>query len=329
LDATVFLVLPAVLIVGKMHYNHSLGELMSMAYAFSRLYGPIKKLAKVFNSIRTLQGATKRVFAIMDTPADIQDQQNAKILPRHKRSIEFKGVNFGYSPKELILKDISFSVKAGEMVAFVGSTGAGKSTLMDLVPRFYDVTGGSIAVDGMDIREVTLGSLRRQIGIVSQKTLLFHTSISDNIGYGIGEKNMEQIESAAKGANAHDFILAQPNGYQTVIGDQGTLLSGGQRQRIAIARAIMIDPAILILDEAASALDAESEKLVQESIENLQGSRTILVVAHRLSTILKADHIHVLESGKIIESGTLKELLDLNGRFRNLYDMQFKTEERL
>jgi len=326
LDATVFLALPAVLLLGKMHFDHTLGELVSMLYAFSRTYSPVKRLAKVNLSLRTLQGATKRVFGIMNTVPDIQDPPHAKILPRHKESIEFKQVSFGYSPSEPVLKDISFKIKAGEMLAFVGSTGAGKSTLVDLVPRFYDVTSGSITIDGIDIRDVTLASLRRQVGIVSQETLLFHSPIADNISYGQTEKNMKEIESAAKSANAHDFILSQPDGYQTVVGDQGTLLSGGQRQRIAIARAILIDPAILILDEAASALDAESEKLVQESIEKLHGSRTILVVAHRLSTILKANRIHVLEKGRIVESGTLKELLALDGRFRQLYDMQFENE---
>jgi len=326
LDATVFLLLPGVLIFGKVHFQHTLGELMAIMYAFSRLYDPVKKLAKVHNSIRTLQGATKRVFGIMNTAPAIQGHPDAKILPRHKKSIEFKQVNFSYLPNEPILQDITFSVKAGEMAAFVGKTGAGKSTIMDLVPRFYDVTGGSIAIDGIDIRDVTLDSLRKQIGIVSQETLLFHSSILDNISYGQTEFNTKKIESAAKVANAHDFILAQPNAYQTVIGDQGTLLSGGQRQRISIARAVLLDPSVLILDEAASALDAESEKLVQAAIENLQGTRTILVVAHRLSTILKADRIHVLENGRIVESGTLAELLGLNGRFRQLYDMQFSNE---
>jgi len=324
MDTTVFLVIPAVLIAGKIFFNHTLGELMAMSFAFSRAYTPVKKLAKVNNSLRTLQGATMRVFGIMDTVPAIQDCPESKILPRHRESIEFKGVNFGYSTKGLVLRDISFKAKAGEMLAFVGSTGAGKSTLLDLIPRFYDVTGGSIAIDGTDIRDVTLESLRSQIGIVNQEIILFHDTITNNIRYGKPNATVQEIETAAKAANAHDFILAQPNGYETVVGDQGTMLSGGQRQRIAIARAILIDPAILMMDEAASALDAESEGLVQKSIEKLQGRQTILVVAHRLSTIMKADRIYVIENGRIMESGTVKELLSNNGRFRQLYDMQFR-----
>ena len=323
MDSTVFLVLPAVLIIGKIYFQHSLGELLSMIYAFSRVYGPIKKLALVNNNLKTLQGATERVFGIMQTVPDIKEYPHAKILPRHKESIEFDGVGFGYSRDELVLKNISFKVDAGEMVAFVGSTGAGKSTLLDLVPRFYDVTSGAVVIDGMDVRHVTLESLRRQIGIVNQETLLFHDTIANNIRYGKPEKPTGDILAAAKEAHAHDFIMAQPNGYETVIGDQGTLLSGGQRQRLAIARAILVEPAILILDEAASALDAESERLVQRAIEKLHGRLTILVVAHRLSTITKADRIFVMEGGTIVESGTREELLAFNGRFRQLYDMQF------
>ncbi len=326
LDATVFLALPAILFAGKTTFDHSLGELVAMFYAFSKIYTPVKKLAKVSNNLKTLQGATTRVFAIMNTVPDIRDAPHAGILPRHGKSIEFRDVCFSYSPNKPILKDISFKVNAGEMVAFVGSTGAGKSTIVELVPRFYDVTSGSITIDGIDIRDVTLNSLRSQIGIVSQKTLLFNTSIEDNIAYGWKEKDRKRIEEAARAANAHHFIMEQPDGYDTVIGDQGTLLSGGQRQRLSIARATLIDPAILILDEAASALDAESEKLVQTAIENLQGSRTILIVAHRLSTITKADRILVIEDGSVVESGTLQELLALNGRFRLLYDIQFGKE---
>ena len=326
MDSTVFLVLPVVLIVGKVYFHHSLGELMSMIYAFSRVYGPIKRLALVNNNLKTLQGATKRVFGIMETVPDIQERSLAKPLPRHRKSIKFDGVSFGYSPDNLVLKDISFEVKAGEMVAFVGSTGAGKSTLVDLIPRFYDIKKGSITIDGFDIRDVTLESLRRQIGIVNQEVILFHDTIANNISYGRAQKSADDIVAAARASHAHDFILAQPKGYQTLVGDQGTLLSGGQKQRIAIARAILIDPTIFILDEAASALDAESEKLVQDYIERLKGTRTILIVAHRLSTIMRADRIVVMENGKIVESGTSKNLLTLNGRFRRLYDIQFRSK---
>jgi subfamily B ATP-binding cassette protein MsbA len=325
MDASVFLILPAVFIAGKIHYHHTLGELVSILYAFSRVYNPVKKLAMVNNNLKTLQGATNRVFGIMATIPEIQDRPGAQVLPRHKESIEVNQMSFGYSPDELVLKDISFKVKVGEMAAFVGSTGAGKSTLLNLIPRFYDVTSGGIRIDGVDIRDVTLESLRRQIGIVNQDTVLFHDTIASNINYGRPDNGMEAIVTAAKAAHAHDFIVAQPNGYQTIVGDQGVLLSGGQRQRIAIARAILVDPAILMLDEAASALDAESEKLVQKAIDKLHGGRTILVVAHRLSTIMKADHIYVLEYGRIVESGTREELLAKGGRFRQLYDMQFKA----
>jgi subfamily B ATP-binding cassette protein MsbA len=210
----------------------------------------------------------------------------------------------------------------------VGSTGAGKSTLLDLVPRFYDVIEGSITIDGKDVRNVTLESLRKQIGIVNQETLLFNQTIQYNISYGSPQKSQDEIIEAAKAANAHDFIMTQPHGYRTMVGDQGSLLSGGQRQRIAIARAILIDPAILMLDEAASALDAESERLVQVAIERLKGTRTILIVAHRLSTIIRADRIFVLEKGRIVETGMLEELLSLNGRFRQLHDMQLGAEHK-
>jgi ATP-binding cassette, subfamily B, bacterial MsbA len=324
MDSTGFLILPGVLIVGKVYFEHTLGELISMIYAYSRVYAPVKGLARVNNELRTLQGATERVFGIMKTVPEIQDRAGALELPRHRKSIEFKDVSFSYEPEIPVLQDISFTIRAGDMIALVGSTGAGKSTLLDLIPRFYDVTGGSIRVDGIDIREVTLGSLRRQISTVSQEVLLFHNTIADNIRYGHPEKGMEHVIEAAKAAHAHDFIMAQPHGYDSVVGDRGTLLSGGQRQRIAIARAILADPSILILDEAASALDAESETLVQEAIERLRGGRTILVAAHRLSTIRKADRIYVLEHGRIVESGTRESLMALNGRFRKLHDIQFR-----
>jgi subfamily B ATP-binding cassette protein MsbA len=325
MDSTVFLVLPGVLIVGKVYFHHTLGELISMIYAFSRVYAPIKSLARVNTELRTLQGATERVFGIMKTIPAIQDQPGAKNLPRHEKSIEFKDVSFSYEPGFPVLKDVSLKIKKGEMVAFVGSTGAGKSTLLDLIPRFYDVSEGSIAIDGTDIREVTIASLRKQISIVSQDVLLFHDTIANNISYGHPGKGMEEVIEAARAAHAHDFIVEQAQEYGTIVGDRGTLLSGGQKQRIAIARAILTDPSILILDEAASALDAESERLVQEAIERLRGGLTILVVAHRLSTVMKADRIYVLEEGRILEFGTRDELMVLNGRFRQLYDMQFRA----
>jgi subfamily B ATP-binding cassette protein MsbA len=325
MDSTVFLVLPAVLIVGKIYFHHTLGEIMSMLYAFSRVYAPIKGLAKVSNELRTLQGATERVFSILNTVPEIRNRPDAIVLPRHHQSLEFKNVSFSYEPGVPVIEDISFKIEAGKMLAFVGSTGAGKSTLLDLIPRFYDVTEGSITIDGIDIRDVSLASLRKQIGIVSQEVLLFHDTIANNVNFATPEKSMEEIIRATKVAQAHDFIMSLSHGYESVVGDRGTLLSGGQRQRIAIARAILSDPSILILDEAASALDAESEKLVQEAIDNLRGQITILVVAHRLSTIRKADRIYVLEKGKILESGTREELMGLNGRFRQLHDMQFRT----
>ncbi len=324
MEPTAWIGLIGVIIVGKTLFQPTLGELMAMFVAFRMLYTPIRNLARVNAELRTIQGATERVFGIMKTIPEIKDRPEAKTLPRHQESIEFKEVGFSYEPNMPVLENLSFKVEKGEMVAFVGSTGAGKSTLMDLVSRFYDVTEGSVTIDGIDIRDVTLESLRKQISIVSQEVLLFHDTIADNIRYGCPEKDMEEVAKAAKAAHAHNFIMEQSQGYNTVVGDRGDLLSGGQRQRIAIARAILTDPSILILDEAASALDAESEELVQKAIEELRGKQTILVVAHRLSTIRKADRIYVLEDGKIMESGTRDELIALNGRFRQLHDMQFR-----
>ncbi|MCF8081562.1 MAG: ABC transporter ATP-binding protein/permease [Deltaproteobacteria bacterium] len=325
MDSVVFLVMPGVLIVGKIYFHHTLGELMAMAYAFSRAYRPIKRLAMVNNNLKTLQGATARVFAIMQTASDIREPVGAKALPRHHSHIQFERVDFGYAPEQPVLRDLFFRLEAGEMVAFVGSTGAGKSTLLNLIPRFYDVTSGSISIDGTDIRTVTLQSLRRQMGLVNQDTLLFNETVSYNIGYGNPQATLADIRRVAQAAHAHDFIERLSKGYETPVGDQGSLLSGGQRQRIAIARALLVDPAILMLDEAASALDAESERLVQAAIEDLKGTRTIIIVAHRLSTIMKADRIFVLEAGRIVESGSLQELLSLNRRFKQLHDMQFRA----
>ena len=324
MDSSVFLILPIVLIIGKVSFHHTLGELIAMLYAFARVYSPVKNLARINNNLRTLQGATRRVFDIMHTVPSIQDKPEARVMPRLKDKIEFSHVDFCYEPGKLILSNISFTVNAGKMVAFVGSTGAGKSTLLDLIPRFYDIQSGSITIDGMDIKDATLGSLRGQIATVSQESLLFHDTIANNINYNGVHYNTEQIENAAKTAQAHDFIMSFPEEYETIVGDRGTLLSGGQRQRIAIARAILKNPAIIILDEPASALDPESELLIQEAIENLLGQRTVFIVSHRLNTIRRADMIYVLEGGKIVESGTHEKLIAANGRYKNLFDIQFR-----
>lgn len=325
MDSTVFLVFPVVIIIGKMHYRHTFGELISMFFAFSQAYAPLKNLARVNNELRTLHGATDRVFEIMNTEPELKERSGAKTIPRHRESIEFRKVGFSYEPGTSVLKDLSFKIRAGETAAFVGSTGAGKSTILDLIPRFYDVTQGSILIDGIDIRDATLSSLRKQIGMVSQDVLLFHDTIAGNISYGLREKDRDGIEQAARAAYAHEFIMAQPKGYETVVGDRGSLLSGGQKQRIAIARAILTDPAILILDEAASALDAESDRRIQKAITDMKGKRTILIVAHRLSTIRQADQVFVIEKGTIVESGNWEELMALNGRFRQLHDIQFRS----
>ena len=325
MDTTVFLILPAILLLGMGYFHHTLGQLITMFYLFSRVYQPVRNLAQISNELRTLEGATERVFNILRTESDIKEQPAAAVLSKHKESIEFRGVKFSYDPSTPILKDISFRVKAGEIIAFVGSTGAGKSTLLDLIPRFYDVTGGSILIDGIDIRDVTVESLRRQIGIVSQEVLLFHDTIANNISFNSPYVHMDSIIAAAKKAHAHDFIMSQPEKYNTPVGDRGTLLSGGQKQRIAIARAILADSSIFLLDEIASALDAQSERVIQDAIDSLRGEHTIFIVAHRLSTVRTADRIFVLENGKIEESGSFDDLMEQNGRFRQLYDMQFQV----
>jgi subfamily B ATP-binding cassette protein MsbA len=325
MDVTGFMVMPGIVVIARVYFHLTLGELASILYAYARMYEPMKSLARLNNELRTLQGATETVFSIMRTVPEIRDRADAVELPRHRKSVEFNKVSFAYQSNVPVLSDISLRIKAGEMIAFVGSTGAGKSTLLDLVPRFYDVTAGSITIDGIDVRDVTLDSLRRQIAMVSQEILLFHDTIANNIRYAVPEKAIEEVIEAAKTAHAHDFITAQPHGYESVVGDRGTLLSGGQRQRIAIARAILSNPSILILDEAASALDAESERYIEKAIARFRGGRTILVAAHRLSTVKAADRICVLEGGRIVELGTREDLMKRGGRFRELHDLQFRV----
>ena len=324
MDSTLFLILPLILITGKVYFNHTLGEIVAMLYAYAAAYKPIKELARINNNLKTLQGATTRLFDIMSTVPSIQDNPKARPIPKFKNTIEFSHVSFGYRPDKMVLTDISFKVHAGETVAFVGPTGAGKSTLLDLLPRFYDVNEGSITIDGIDIRNATIESVRDQISIVGQESLLFHDTIASNINYNKGNYAREDIENAARLAQAHNFIITLPDGYKTIVGDRGALLSGGQRQRIAIARAILKDPAIMILDEPASALDPESEMLIQDALENFFNKKTILIISHRLNTIKKSHKIYVIDKGRIVESGTHDELLRENGQYKNLYGIQFR-----
>jgi len=323
MDSLAFLSIPGMLILGKVVFGHTLGEIISIVFAFSRVYGPVKKLSLINNNIKTLQGSMKRIFEILRTKSEITETNQPIHLQSFNKAIEFKDVWFGYDKTNPVLKGVSFRVHAGEMMAIVGSTGAGKSTLIDLIPRFYDVTRGAILLDGIDIRNIPLKDLRQKIGIVTQDTILFNDTIANNIRYGAKEKTIEDVTEAARLALAHEFIISQPQGYDTVIGDRGVKLSGGQRQRIAIARALITKPSILLLDEAASALDAESDKMIQETIERLKGKLTIIVVAHRISSILNADVVAVLEQGLIVEMGPVKELLSKNGRFNYFYSLQF------
>ncbi len=286
--------------------------------------GPIAAFSGLYSQFQSALGATERIFALLDTPADIVDAPNAQPLPPIVGRVTFDNVSFEYDSNIPVLHQINIDVQPGQVVALVGPSGAGKSTLVNLIPRFYDVTAGQISIDGYDIRQITSLSLREQIGIVPQETALFSDTIAQNIRYGLLEATPAQVEAAARAANAHEFIMANPGGYQALVGERGVKLSGGQRQRIAIARAILKNPRILILDEATSSLDSESEKLVQEALERLMQNRTTFIIAHRLSTITNADWIVVLDGGRIVEQGTHAELLAQRGLYHKLHDMQFR-----
>ena len=304
--------------------NMSIGTLTVFSLSVLSLSKPVNRLSRVHNINQQALAAAARIFETLDEKVDIEDKKDARILPPVKKEIVFSGVCFKYAEKENeVLTDISFRARAGEVIAFVGPSGAGKTTIVSLIPRFYDPIKGSISIDGFDIRDVSLQSLISQIGVVTQDTILFNDTVSANIAYGKKNVDSARVVDAAKTANAHDFIMEMPDKYNTIIGEKGFKLSGGEKQRLAIARAIFKNPPILIFDEATSQLDSESEKLVQEAIDRLMRGRTVFVVAHRLSTIKHADNIIVMENGKISDMGRHEELIERKGLYNKLYTMQF------
>lgn len=301
------------------------GTFFSFLAALLMLYEPVKRLTNVNNTIQQGLAGAERIFQVLDTEPGIRNRPGAAELPPIREGISIEGVTFRYE-EDPVLRDVSLKIRAGEAVAFVGMSGGGKTTLVNLIPRFYDVSEGRVAIDGTDIRDVTLESLRAQIGIVTQQTILFNDTVRGNIAYGDVRRSDEDVVRAAMAANAHDFIQRLPQGYDTVIGEQGVKLSGGERQRISIARALLKDAPILILDEATSSLDTESEIEVQDALEKLMRGRTTLVIAHRLSTIRNADRIVALVDGRIVEEGTHESLLEKKGEYFKLHNLQFKDE---
>ena len=304
------------------------GNFFSFLTALIMLYEPVKRLTNVNNTVQQGISAATRVFDIMDITPGIKNRENATELPRISDGIEIRNVTFSYD-NEPVLKNINLHIKSGEVVAFVGMSGGGKTTLVNLIPRFYDVTEGEILIDGHDIRDVTMESLRGQIGIVTQQTILFNDTVRNNIAYGDIKKSDEEIINAAKSANAYPFIKNLPEGFETVIGEQGTRLSGGERQRLSIARALLKNAPILVLDEATSSLDTEAEMEVQGALENLMEGRTTFVIAHRLSTISHANRIVAIVNGEIVEEGTHESLLTQKGEYFKLYNMQFREDNDL
>ncbi len=309
------------------HNEFTLGDFVTFVAAVLGLYNPVRKFAVFNNSFQQALGASSQLFKFMDVEDAVLEKPGARALPRFSRSIQFDAVSFSYQSdgddSREILRSIDLEVRRGEVLAIVGSSGAGKSTLVHLIPRFFDVTAGRLLIDGQDVRDVTLASLRAQVGIVTQETVLFNDTVRNNIAYGQPHVPQKEVEAAARAALAHDFILALPSGYDTVIGERGVRLSGGERQRLAIARALLKNAPILILDEATSALDSESEALVQSALHNLMSGRTVFVIAHRLSTVRRADRIVVIENGTIADIGAHEELMTRLGTYRRLYELQF------
>jgi subfamily B ATP-binding cassette protein MsbA len=304
------------------------GIFLGFIIAVFKLYDPVRKCAQFNNNFQQAVGASSEIFRFMDMEDEVREKPGAKRMGKFARAIRFADVSFSYSSDNsedspLVLRAIDLEVKAGEVLAVVGSSGAGKSTLMHLIPRFFDVSGGRILIDDSDVRDVTLESLRSQIGIVTQETVLFNDTVRNNIAYGQPHVSQKRVEEAARAAHALEFIRGLPEGYNTMIGERGVRLSGGERQRIAIARAILKNAPILILDEATSALDSESESLVQSALQNLMSGRTVFVIAHRLSTVRRANRIVVLENGTIADIGAHEELMQKLGTYRRLYELQF------
>jgi subfamily B ATP-binding cassette protein MsbA len=324
-------VLGAVTIAGMLLYERNeifhraqtTGGFVAFLYALIKMYEPIKRLTGVNNAYQQAAGASEQVFRFLDLPSEVVEKPEAAELPRFQKEIVFRQVDFDYEGGVPLLRDVSLRIGRGEVVAIVGPSGAGKTTLANLIPRFFDVTGGQILVDGVDLRDVKLSSLRAQIGMVTQETILFNDTVFNNICYGSQPGTSAAVEDAARAALAHDFIMEMPRGYQTMIGERGQRLSGGQRQRLAIARALLKNPPLLILDEATSELDTESELLVQRALGNLMAGRTVLVIAHRLSTVRRADRIVVLDRGIISEIGSHEDLVNGGGIYQRLHELQF------